>query len=105
MGGISEQNLCGVWGDSLLKTGSITPTVVLLDRAALERVLLAVKVLNSCLDPKGSVTEEEIRRLRLPSDEGFSNYEIACLAIEREVKHQEAATDKAEKPSKYTSAA
>ena len=67
------------------------------DPTALERVLLAVKVLHSCLDPRGSVTEEEIKQLRLPSDEdlGLTNYEIACLAITREVKLQEDAKQKA----------
>ena len=78
-----------------------------MDPTALERVLLAVKVLNSCLDPKGNVTEDEIKQLRLPSDEGLglSNYEIACLAIKREMKRQEDAMAKPEKPHGHTSAA
>jgi hypothetical protein len=76
-----------------------------LDPTALERVLLAVKVLNSCLDPKGSITEKEIKQLRPPSDEvfGLSNYEIACLTIERELKHQKEATAKMEKPKHASS--
>ncbi len=62
-----------------------------MDRAALERVLLAVKVLHSSLDPVANVTPEDIRRLRCPDDDSeLSNREIALLAIRREVKREKA---------------
>lgn len=70
-----------------------SPRLETLDAATTERVLLALKVLTSSLDPaEGNATQEEIDELRLhlgDEADGLLNDEIACLVIQREIKRQE----------------
>ena len=65
-----------------------------MDATTTERVLLALKVLTSSLDPRaeGNATQDEIDELRLhlgDEADGLLNDEIACLVIQREIKRQE----------------
>ena len=64
------------------------------DQDAMERVLLALKILTSHYDqnPENRATQEEIDELKsCIGDEsvGRSLDEIACMVIQREIKRQE----------------
>lgn len=64
------------------------------DQDAMERVLLALKILTSHYDqnPQSRVTQEEVDELKsYLGDEsaGRSPDEIACMVIQREIKRQE----------------
>jgi hypothetical protein len=64
------------------------------DQGATERVLLALKILTSHYDPNGEnrATQEEIDELKSYLGDGATGRspdEIACMVIQREIKHQE----------------
>ncbi len=74
---------------------------MMLDTATTERVMLALKILTSSLDPsaEGIAAQAEIDELRSHlGDEAvdLADDEVACLVIQREIKHQEERTAKRE---------
>ena len=78
----------------LLVSRFLSAQTVNVDQAAIERVLLALKILTSHYEPSAEnrVAQEEVEELKsyLGDDgAGRSPDEIACMVIQREMKRQE----------------